>query len=149
MRYRIVSLGGRHLYKWRMWMSENIKSNIFEMVVPENLYQIPKRLIYLKQLLRYENIGLRRPSWKMAAKAFQGEIWDGPISRYLCNYVLYICAEYLACITKRTIHSHIGWAIKKLSVRLSSVFDWRVIDMDNISLYLSLYLYLQYSPQTA
>ena len=30
-----------------------VKSNIFEMVDPDNLYQIPKRLIYLKQL-RYE-----------------------------------------------------------------------------------------------
>ena len=55
-------------------MSEKVKSNMFEMVVPENLYKIPKRLIYLKQLLRYEKIGLRRPSWKLAANAFQGEI---------------------------------------------------------------------------
>ena len=43
-------------------MSEKVKSYIFEMVVPENLSYIPKRLIYLKQLLICENIGLRRPS---------------------------------------------------------------------------------------
>ena len=56
-------------------MSEMVKSNIFEMDVPEkNLYYIPKQLIYLKQLLRYEKMCLRRPSWKMAANAFQGEI---------------------------------------------------------------------------
>ena len=55
-------------------MSEKVKSNIFETVVPENLYYIPKRLIYLKQLLRYERICLRRPSWEMAANAFKGEI---------------------------------------------------------------------------
>ena len=73
MRYRIISFGGRHLQKWRVWMSEKVKSNIFEMVVLDNLYYIPKRLIYLKQLLRHEKIGLRRPSWKMAANAFKGE----------------------------------------------------------------------------
>ena len=51
-------------------MSKKVKSNIFEMVVPDNLYYVPKRLIYLKQLLRYENIGLRPPSWTMVANAF-------------------------------------------------------------------------------
>ena len=46
---------------------------------------IPKRLIYSRQLLKYEKIDLRRPSWKMAANAFKGEIWDGPRSKYVCN----------------------------------------------------------------
>ena len=55
-------------------MLEKVKSNIFEMVVPENLYLIQKRLIYLKQLLRYEKIGLRPPFSKIAANAFKGEI---------------------------------------------------------------------------
>ena len=45
-----------------------------------------------------------------AANAFQGEIWDGPISKYFFHYVLYICAKFHACIVKRTINSHIGWA---------------------------------------
>ena len=35
-------------------MCEKVKSNIIEMAVSENLYLIPKRLIYLKQLLRYK-----------------------------------------------------------------------------------------------
>ena len=55
-------------------MSEKVKCNIFEMVDPYNLYQIPKRLIYLKQLLRYEKTSLWWPSWKMATNAFRGEI---------------------------------------------------------------------------
>ena len=42
MKYRIISLDGRHLggcvCQWWMSMSEKVKSNIFEMVVPENLY---------------------------------------------------------------------------------------------------------------
>ena len=92
-------------------MSEKVNSYIFEVVVPENLYFIPKLLIYLKQLLKYQKIDLRRPSWKMAANALQGEIWDSPISKYCCHYVLYICAKFYVCIVKRTIHSHIGWAI--------------------------------------
>ena len=66
-------------------MLEKVKTNIFEKVVPENLYLIQKRLIYLKQLLTYEKIGLRWPFSKMAANAFKGEIWDGPISQYFCN----------------------------------------------------------------
>ena len=35
---------------------------------------IPKGLIFLTWLLRYENIGFRRPSSNMAANAFPGEI---------------------------------------------------------------------------
>ena len=66
-------------------MSEKVKNNKFEKVVPENLYLIQKRQIYLKRLLRYEEIGLRRPFFKIAANAFEGEIWDGPISKYFCN----------------------------------------------------------------
>ena len=55
-------------------MSEKVKNNKFEKVVPENLYLIQKRQIYLKRLLRYEEIGLRRPFFKIAANAFEGEI---------------------------------------------------------------------------
>ena len=41
-------------------MSVKVKSNIFENGVPKNLYFIPKRLIYLKQLLRYGKIDSKR-----------------------------------------------------------------------------------------
>ena len=42
----------------------------------------------------------------MAANAFPGEILDGPISKYFCNYVLYVCAKFHVFIIKRTIRSY-------------------------------------------
>ena len=52
----------------------------------------------------------------MAANAFPGEIGDGPISKYFCIYVFYVCAQFHTCIIKRTIHSHIGWTKGKLAI---------------------------------
>ena len=48
----------------------------------------------------------------MAANAFPGEIGDGPISRYFCIYVFYVCAKFHTCIIKRTIHSHIVFIVE-------------------------------------
>ena len=47
----------------------------------------------------------------MAANAFPGEILDGPISKYFCIYVFYVCAKFHTCIIKRTIHSRSGSTI--------------------------------------
>ena len=55
-------------------MSEKVKSNIFEMAVPENICLHTKQLIYLRLLIRYGKIGLWWPSLKMATNAFKGEI---------------------------------------------------------------------------
>ena len=51
----------------------------------------------------------------MATNALLGEIGDGPISKYFCIYVFYVCAKFHTCIIKRTIHSHIGWTIVSFS----------------------------------
>ena len=61
------------------------KSNIFEMVVPDNLYQIPKRLIYLKQLLRYEkkNYGGYLGKWPPTPSRAKTDM--AFISKYFCN----------------------------------------------------------------
>ena len=55
-------------------MSEKIKSNIFEMAVPENICLHTQQLIYLRLLIRYGKIVLWWPSLKMATNAFKGEI---------------------------------------------------------------------------
>ena len=67
-------------------MSEKVKSNIFVKVVPENLYLIQKRLIYLKQLLRYEKISLRRPFSKMAANASRAKSENLSVCQMSCLY---------------------------------------------------------------
>ena len=43
MRYTVISLGGRHILKWRMLMSEKVKSITYEMADPEHLGFITKR----------------------------------------------------------------------------------------------------------
>ena len=63
----------------------------------------------------------------MAANAFPGEIGDGPISKYFCIYVFYVCAKFHTCIIKRTIHSHIGWTIRHLTQSTEQCYGKKLI----------------------
>ena len=42
--YSNISEYGRHLYKWRIWMSNKSKCTIFEIRRPENVHIKPKRI---------------------------------------------------------------------------------------------------------
>ena len=61
----------------------------------------------------------------MAANALPGEIGDGPISKYFCIYVFYVCAKFHTCIIKRTIHSHIGWT-KRQDISFHSTYGFNI-----------------------
>ena len=49
------------------------------------------------------NMPLWRPFWKMAAMSAKCPIWDGLISKFVHNILVYLCAKFGAFMTKCTI----------------------------------------------
>ena len=83
-------------------------------MVPENLYLIQKRLIYLKQLLRYEKIGLyggHFPKWPPTPSRAKSEMALYPNMFVMMKSK---CVSNVMLVSQNAqfghIFSHIGWA---------------------------------------
>jgi len=75
------------------WFSTTFIQDIFLLSVPK----IGPETVFICDTC------LCQPSWKMAAVAVRGPIHDGPISKFVHNILVYLCAKFDAFMIKCTI----------------------------------------------